>query len=34
MKKAGNVWFATGSEIADWCLNEVFAAEHKKLVSA
>ena len=34
MKKAGEVWFATGEEIADWCLNELFAAEHKKAVSA
>jgi hypothetical protein len=24
MKKAEGVWFATGSEIARWCLDEVF----------
>jgi hypothetical protein len=24
MKKADGVWFATGSEIARWCLDEVF----------
>jgi hypothetical protein len=33
MKKA-NVWFATGEEIADWCLNELFAAEHKNVAGA
>jgi peptidoglycan-N-acetylglucosamine deacetylase len=27
MKQAGGVWFATGSEIANWCLNEVFQAD-------
>jgi peptidoglycan/xylan/chitin deacetylase (PgdA/CDA1 family) len=30
MKKADGVWFATGSEIARWCLDEVFKAEHAK----
>jgi peptidoglycan-N-acetylglucosamine deacetylase len=34
MKKAGDLWFATGTEIADWCLNEVFAAEHEKVAGA
>jgi hypothetical protein len=24
MKQAEGVWFATGSEIARWCLDEVF----------
>jgi hypothetical protein len=24
MKKAGGVWFTTGSEVARWCLEEVF----------
>ena len=24
MKKAEGVWFATGSEIAQWCRDEVF----------
>jgi peptidoglycan-N-acetylglucosamine deacetylase len=24
MKDAGGVWFATGSEVAQWCLDEVF----------
>jgi hypothetical protein len=28
MKKADGVWFATGSEVARWCLDEVFKAEH------
>ena len=27
MKKAGGVWFATGSEVARWCLDEVFKAD-------
>ncbi len=27
MKQAGGVWFATGSEVARWCLEEVFKAE-------
>jgi hypothetical protein len=27
MKSAGGVWFATGSEVARWCLDEVFKAE-------
>lgn len=25
MKKADGVWFATGSEVAQWCLDEMFA---------
>jgi hypothetical protein len=27
MKGAGGVWFATGSEVAHWCLDEVFKAD-------
>ena len=27
MKQAGGVWFATGSEVAQWCLDEVFKIE-------
>jgi len=27
MKDAGGVWFATGSEVAHWCLDEVFKQE-------
>ena len=27
MKKAEGVWFATGSEVARWCLNELFKPE-------
>jgi len=27
MKSAGGVWFATGSEAARWCLDEVFKAD-------
>lgn len=27
MKDAGGVWFATGSEVANWCLDEVFKLE-------
>ena len=31
MKKAGNLWFPTGTELAEWCLNDVFQAECQKL---
>jgi len=31
MKKAGNVWFPTGIELAEWCLDHVFQAECLKL---
>src|SRR5262249_10729550 len=31
MKKAGNLWFPTGIELAEWCLNNVFQAECQKL---
>jgi hypothetical protein len=31
MKKAGNLWFPTGIELAEWCLNHVFQAECRKL---
>jgi hypothetical protein len=27
MKAAGGVWFATGSEVAHWCLDEIFHAD-------
>jgi peptidoglycan/xylan/chitin deacetylase (PgdA/CDA1 family) len=27
MKQAGGVWFATGSEVAHWCLEEVFKVD-------
>ena len=27
MKKAGNLWFPTGIELAEWCLNDLFKAE-------
>ena len=29
MKKAGSVWFPTGMELADYCLNNVFKADAK-----
>lgn len=29
MKDAGGVWFATGSDVARWCLDEIFAAERQ-----
>jgi peptidoglycan/xylan/chitin deacetylase (PgdA/CDA1 family) len=29
MKKAEGVWFATGSEVARWCLDRVFKTERK-----
>src|SRR6266567_2790400 len=31
MKKAGNLWFPTGAELAEWCLNNAFQAECQKL---
>ena len=31
MKKAGNLWFPTGIELAEWCLDNVFQAECQKL---
>lgn len=31
MKKADGVWFATGSEVAHWCLDSVFKADVAKL---
>jgi hypothetical protein len=34
MKKAGDVWFATGPELTDWCLNDLFKAECKQLERA
>src|SRR5438045_7759717 len=34
MKKAVNLWFPTGIELAEWCLNHVFQAECVKLRAA
>ena len=34
MKAAEGVWFATGREIASWCLNELFKTEREKLARA
>jgi peptidoglycan/xylan/chitin deacetylase (PgdA/CDA1 family) len=31
MKKAEGVWFATGTEVANWCLEELFKTEREKL---
>jgi hypothetical protein len=31
MKKAGNLWFPTGIELAEYCLNDLFKAECQKL---
>jgi peptidoglycan/xylan/chitin deacetylase (PgdA/CDA1 family) len=31
MKRAGNVWFATGTEMANWCLDELFKSERDEL---
>jgi len=33
MKKAEGVWFATGSEVARWCSDEVFKTDRKAAVS-
>jgi peptidoglycan/xylan/chitin deacetylase (PgdA/CDA1 family) len=30
MKAAAGVWFATGSEVAQWCLDELFTADRVK----
>ena len=30
----GDLWFATGIELAEWCLNDVFKAECAKLRAA
>jgi len=27
VKQAGGVWFATGSEVARWCVEEIFKAD-------
>src|SRR6516164_1590136 len=34
MKKADSVWFATGSEIARWCLDEVFKVKSTQRLAA
>jgi hypothetical protein len=33
MKKVEGVWFATGSAVARWCLDELFKAAHKVAAS-
>ncbi len=34
MKKAGNIWFPTGIELAEWCLNDLFKGECEKIAGA
>jgi hypothetical protein len=34
MKKAGSLWFPTGIELAEHCLNNLFKAETEKLRAA
>jgi peptidoglycan-N-acetylglucosamine deacetylase len=34
VKNAGDVWIASGSEVAHWCLDELFKAERDRLVRA
>jgi hypothetical protein len=34
MRKAGNLWFPTGIELAEYCLNNLFKAETDKLRAA
>ena len=34
MKKADGVWLATGSEVARWCLDEVFKVDAGKVAQA
>ena len=34
MKKADGVWLATGSEVARWCLDEVFKVDAGKAAQA
>ena len=34
MKKAGNLWFPTGIELAEWCLNDLFKAQCNELSRA
>ena len=31
MKAAGNLWFPTGIELAEYCLNDLFKAECNRL---
>jgi peptidoglycan-N-acetylglucosamine deacetylase len=33
MKQAGGVWFATGSELARWCIDDVFKADREAAVT-
>ena len=34
MKSAGNAWFATGTEVANWCLDELFKTERERIAQA
>jgi hypothetical protein len=34
MKNADGVWLATGSEVARWCLDEVFKIDAAKVAGA
>ena len=34
MKKAGNIWFPTGIDLANWCLNDLFKAERQEIQRA
>jgi hypothetical protein len=34
MKAAGNLWFPTGIDLAEYCLNNLFKAETEKLRAA
>jgi hypothetical protein len=34
MKKAGNLWYPTGIDLAEYCLNNLFKAETEKLRAA
>lgn len=34
MKRAEGVWFATGTEVARWCLDELFRTEREKIARA
>ena len=34
MKSTGNVWFATGTEVANWCLDELFKTEREQIARA
>jgi hypothetical protein len=34
MKAADGVWFATGSEVAQWCLDHVFKEDRSRIAKA